>query len=85
MTYSKEIINKEEAERRRKITVRRNNKKYYEKKKEIKLNTKQEKINDENALVAELVKQGKTNSEIANELGCSIRKVQMIKARMNEN
>ena len=85
MTYSKEIIDKEEAERRRKITVRRNNKKYYEKKKKMKLNTKQEKIEKENELVAELVKQGKTNKEIADELGCSVRKVQIIKSRINEN
>ena len=85
MTYSKEIIDKIEAERRRKITVNRNNKKYYEKKKEIKLNKKQEKINNENAIVAELVEQGKTNKEIAKELGCSVRKVQMIKARINKN
>ena len=85
MTYSKEIIDKKEAERRRKITVRRKNKKQYEKRKEITLNKKQEKINNENALVAELINQGKTNKEIAGELGCSVRKVQMIKSRINEN
>ena len=90
MTYSKEIIDKEEAERRRKITVRRSKKKYYEKnisnkKKQVTLNKKQEKIKNENALVAELVEQGKTNKEIANGLGCSVRKIQMIKSRINEN
>lgn len=90
MTYSKEIIDKVEAKRRRKITVRRSKKKYYEKnirdkKKETTLNKKQEKIENENKLVAELVKQGKTNKEVANKLGCSIRKVQMIKSRINEN
>lgn len=85
MTYSKEIINKDEAERRRKITVRRKNKKQYEKKKQITLNNKQEKIDNENALVAELVKQGKTNKEIAAELGCSVSKVKRIKSRINKN
>ena len=93
MTYSKEIINKTEAERRRKITVKRNNQKYYEKNKEniskknkeITLNKKQEKIKNENTLVAELINQGKTNKEIAEELGYSVRKVQMIKARINKN
>ena len=92
MTYSKEIINEAERERRRKITVRRNNKKYYEKnkeninnkKKEKTLNNKQEKIKNENKLVAELINNGKTNKEIADELGCSVRKVQMIKSRINE-
>ena len=89
MTYSKEIINKEEAERRRKITVRRNNKKYYEKnisnkKKEMTLNKKQEKTENENKLVAELINQGKTHKEIAEELGCSSKKVQRIKRRINK-
>ena len=93
MTYSKEIINRDEKERRRKITVNRNSKKYYEKnkekinnkKKEITSNKKQEKIKNENKLVTELVKQGKTNKDIAKELGCSVRKVQMIKVRINKN
>ena len=93
MTYSKEIIDKKEAERRRKITERRRNKKYYEKnkekindkKKQITLNKKQEKIKNENALVQQLVDQGKTNKEIANELGCSVSKVKRIKARINKN
>ena len=93
MTYSKEIINKDEAERRRKITVRINNKKYYEKNKEnisnknkeTTLNKKQEKIENENALVTELVDKGKTNKEIAEELGCSVRKIQRIKSRINKN
>ena len=92
MTYSKEIINREERERRRKITVNRNSKKYYEKnkdkinskKKQITSNKKQEKIENENAIVAELVKQGKTNKEIANELGCSAKKIQRIKSRINK-
>ena len=79
------IINKTEAERRKKITVNRNSKKYYEKKKEITSNKKQEKIKNEDELVAELIKKGKTNKEIADELGCSVRKVQMIKWRINEN
>ena len=85
MTYSKEIINKDEAERRRKITVRRKNKKQYEKRKEVTLNNKQEKIKNEDELVAELVEQGKTNKEIADELGCSVRKIQRIKSRINKN
>ena len=85
MTYSKEIINKAEAERRRKITEKRRNKKYYEKRKQITLNKKQEKINNENTLVAELVEQGKTNREIAEEIGCSVRKIQRIKSRINKN
>ena len=90
MTYSKEIINEAEAKRRKKITVRRNNKKYYEKnisnkKKEITLNKRQEKIKNENKLVAELINKGKNNAEIANELGCSVRKIQRIKARINKN
>ena len=89
MTYSKEIINEEEAERRRKITEKRRNKKYYEKNKENisnkKKEIKQEKINNENALVAELINQGKNNAEIANELGCSVRKIQRIKSRINKN
>lgn len=85
MTYSREIINEEERERRRKITVNRNSKKYYEKKKEITSNKKREKINNENALVTELVKQGKTNKEIADQLGCSVSTVKRIKARINKN
>ena len=93
MTYSKEIINKDEAIRRRKITEKRRNKKYYEKnkekinskKKEITSIKKQEKINNENALVAELVEQGKINKEIANELGCSVSTVKRIKARIYKN
>ena len=85
MTYSKEIINETEAERRRKITVKRNNKKHYEKNKEITLNKKQEKIKNENKLVAELINQGKTNKEIADDLGYSVRKIQRIKARINKN
>ena len=93
MTYSKEIINKDEAERRKKITVKRNNKKYYEKNKEnisnknkeTTLIKKQEKIKNEDKIVAELVKQGKTNKEIAEELGCSVSKVKRIKARINKN
>ena len=89
MTYSKEIINKEEAERRRKITEKRRNKKYYEKNKENisnkKKEIKQEKIKNENELVTELVEQGKTNKEIAEELGCSVRKIQRIKSRINKN
>ena len=93
MTYSKEIINEAEAERRKKITVNINSKKYYEKnkeninnkKKQITLNKKQEKNENENKLVAELMNQGKTNKEIAEELGYSVRKVQMIKARINKN
>ena len=85
MTYSKEIINKDEAERRKKITVRRKNKKQYEKRKEVMLNNRQEKIKNEDKLVSLLINQGKTNKEIAEELGCSVRKVQMIKSRINEN
>ena len=85
MTYSKEIINKTEAERRRKITEKRRNKKHYEKKKEITLNKKQEKIKNEDELVAELIKKGKTNKEIAEELGCSISTVKRIKVRINKN
>ena len=93
MTYSKEIINKTEAERRRKIAEKRRNKKHYEKnkenisnkKKEITSNKKQEKIKNEDKLVTELINQGKTNKEIADELGYSVRKVQMIKARINKN
>ena len=85
MTYSKEIINKDEAERRRKITVRRNNKKQYEKYKEKALNKKQEKTKNEDKIVSSLINQGKTNKEIAAELGCSVRKVQMIKARIHKN
>ena len=85
MTYSKEIINKTEAERRRKITVKRNNKKQYEKNKEITLNKKQEKIKKENELVAELVNKGKTNEEIAEELKFSVSKVKRIKVRINKN
>ena len=85
MTHSKEIINKTEAERRRKITERRRNRKYYEKKKQITLNKRQEKIKNENALVAELVEQGKTNKEIADQLGCSVSTVKRIKARINKN
>ena len=85
MTYSKEIINETEAERRRKITVKRNNKKHYEKNKEITLNKKQEKIKNENKIVAELINQGKTNKEIADDLGYSVRKIQRIKARINKN
>lgn len=92
MTYSKEIINKTEAERRRKITVNRNSKKYYEKnkeninnkKKEVTLKNKQEKNENENKLVAELVEQGKTNKEIAEELGCSVSTVKRIKSRINK-
>ena len=89
MTYSKEIIDKKEAERRKVITVRRRNKKYYEKNvrdknKEKTLNKKQEKTENENALVSELINQGKTNKEIADELGCSVRKVQRIKSRINK-
>ena len=85
MTYSKEIINEAEAERRKKITVNRNSKKYYEKKKEITSNKKQEKIKNEDELVAELIKKGKTNKEIAEELGCSISTVKRIKVRINKN
>ena len=93
MTYSKEIINEAEAERRRKITVKRNNKKQYEKNKEnisnknkeITSNKKQEKIKNENKLVTELINQGKNNKEIADELGYSVRKVQRIKVRINKN
>ena len=93
MTYSKEIIDETEAKRRRKITEKRRNKKYYEKnkekinskKKQITLNKRQEKIENENELVAKLIKQGKTNTEIAAELGCSVRKAQMIKARIDKN
>ena len=85
MTYSKEIIDKKEAKRRRKITVNRNNKKQYEKNKEITLNKKQEKIKKENELVSELINQGKNNKEISDELGYSVRKIQMIKARINKN
>ena len=93
MTYSKEIINRDEAERRRKITDNRKSKKYYQKnkekinskKKQVTLNKKQEKMKNENALVAELIKKGKNNAEIAEGLGCSVRKVQMIKSRINEN
>ena len=93
MTYSKEIINEAEAERRKKITEKRRNKKYYEKnkeninnkKKEITLNKKQEKIKNENELVSELTDQGKTNKEIADKLGCSVRKIQRIKSRINKN
>ena len=93
MTYSKEIINKTEAERRRKITEKRRNKKHYEKnkenisnkKKEITSNKKQEKIKNEDKLVTELINQGKTNKEIAEELKFSVTKVQMIKARINKN
>ena len=93
MTYSKEIINKTEAERRKKITEKRRNKKHYEKnkenisnkKKEITSNKKQEKIKNEDKLVTELINQGKTNKEIAEELKFSVRKVQMIKARINKN
>ena len=93
MTYSKEIINKTEAERRRKITEKRRNKKHYKKnkekisnkKKEIKTNKKQEKNKNENKLVTELIKEGKTNKEIAEELGYSVRKVQRIKVRINKN
>ena len=85
MTYSKEIINKDEAERRRKITVRRKNKKQYEKRKQITSNKKQEKIKNENKLVAELVEQCKTNKEIADELGYSLSKVKRIKSRINKN
>ena len=85
MTYSKEIIDKKEAKRRRKITEKRRNKKYYEKKKEITLNKKQEKNENENALVTELIKEGKTNKEIADKLGCSISTVKRIKARINKN
>ena len=89
MTYSKEIINKEEAERRRKITVKRSKKKYYEKnisnkKKEMTSKKKQEKTENENKLVAELVEQGKTNKEIAKQVGCSSKKIQRIKSRMNK-
>ena len=84
MTYAKEIINEAEAKRRRKITVRRKNKKQYEKRKETTLNKKQEKINNENALVAELINQGKTHKEIAKELGCSAKKIQRIKSRINK-
>ena len=92
MTYSKEIINEAEAERRKKITVRRKNKKQYEKnkekinnkKKEITSNKRQEKIKNENALVAELVEQGKTNKEISDELGFSVSTVKRIKARINQ-
>ena len=88
MTYSKEIINEAEAKRRKKITVRRNNKKYYEKniskkKKETTLKKKQRKIENENELVTELINQGKTNKEIANELGCSLSKVKRIRRRIN--
>ena len=93
MTYSKEIIDEAEAERRKKITVNVNSKKYYEKnkeninskKKEIASNNKQEKIENENELVAELVKQSKTNKEIANKLGCSVSTVKRIKSRINKN
>lgn len=93
MTYSKEIINEAEAERRKKITVNVNSKKYYEKnkkninskKKQITLNKQQEKIKNEDELVAELVKQGKTNKKIANELGFSVSKVKRIKSRINKN
>ena len=85
MTYSKEIINEAEAERRKKITVKRNNRKQYEKYKEKTLNKKQEKKKKENELVTELVNQGKTNKEIADELGYSVRKVQRIKVRINKN
>ena len=85
MTYSKEIIDKKEAERRKKITVNRNSKKYYEKKKKVALNKKQEKIKNEDKIVTELVEQGKTNKEIAQELGCSVRKIQRIKSRINKN
>lgn len=93
MTYSKEIINEAEAERRRKITVKRKNKKQYEKNKE-KINSKkkqttlikkQEKIKNEDKLVAELIKKGMTNKEIADELGCSVSKVKRIKSRINKN
>ena len=85
MTYSKEIIEKKEAGRRKVITVRRKNKKQYEKRKQVTLNNKQEKIKNENELVAELVEQGKTNKEIAEELGCSVSKVKRIKVRINKN
>ena len=90
MTYSKEIINEAEAERRKKITVKRNSKKYYEKKireknKKMTLNKKQDKNENENTLVAELVEQGKTNKEIAEELGYSVSKVKRIKVRINKN
>ena len=85
MTYSKEIIDKKEAERRKVITVRRKNKKQYEKRKQITLNNKQEKIKNENTLVTELIEQCKTNKEIANELGCSVSKVKRIKSRINKN
>ena len=84
MTYSKEIIDKAEAERRRKITEKRRNKKYYEKKKEITLKSKQEKIKNENELVFELINQGKTHKEIAEKLGCSAKKIQRIKSRINK-
>ena len=46
---------------------------------------KQEKTENENKLVTELVKQGKNNTEIANELGCSLSKVKRIKSRINKN
>ena len=93
VTYSKEIINEAEAERRKKITVNRNSKKYYEKnkeninnkKKETTLNKKQEKNKKENELVSELVEQGKTNKEIADQLGCSVSTVKRIKSRINKN
>ena len=93
MTYSKEIIDKKEAKRRKKITVGINNKKYYEKNKEnisnknkeITLNNKQEKIKNEDKIVAELIDKGKTNKEIAEKLGCSVRKIQRIKSRINKN
>ena len=93
ITYSKEIINEAEAERRRKITEKRRNKKHYEKnkekisnkKKEITSNKKQEKIKNEDKLVTELINQGKTNKEIADELGYSVSKVKRIKARINKN
>ena len=84
MTYSKEIIDKAEAKRRKKITVNRNSKKYYEKKKQITLNKKQEKNENENKLVAELISQGKTNKEIADKLGCSVSKIKRIKSRINK-
>ena len=88
MTYSKEIIDEAEAKRRKKITEKRRNKKYYDKnknkKKQMTSKKKQRKIENENKLVAELISQGKTNKEIADELGCSVSKIKRIKSRINK-
>ena len=43
------------------------------------------KIKNEDKLVAELINNGKTNKEIADELGYSVSKVKRIKARINKN